>query len=337
MRPTEVDEVLGRIGARFEGIVTWRAASQAGVTAREFRYPIDNGRLIRLANGVCRLRDHPFTWRSALRAALAEAGDDAAAALRSAGRLHGAYAYRNAREIEVVRLRGGNHDLALGRLYRTRVLTPRDLTVVDGIPVTSLARTCFDLAGDPPLPFRGNEARRVLHSRHMERVVNDALARRGLTLVKEAAVLATIGKRGRAGTRMIREIITKFGPQYVPTYSDAESLFCELLELSSLPAPRRQVAMSDEQGWIGTVDFLFDPRLVVEIDSSWHDGPLDTFEDDVRDKRLEGLGYDVRRVRYWEMALHPRRLLAELDRRHNELLGTLSTDIPSKSVPRTGA
>ena len=38
--------------------------------------------------------------------------------------------------------------------------------------------------------------------------------------------------------------------------------------------------MSDEQGWIGTVDFVWQTSmLVLEIDSVWHDGPLDRDQD----------------------------------------------------------
>jgi len=136
----------------------------------------------------------------------------------------------------------------------------------------------------------------------MERVANDALARRGLTFVQEAAVLVALARRGRNGTRLVRSLLLKFGPSYVPTFSDAESLFVELLERFAVDAPERQVAIAGARGFIGTVDFLWPrQRLVVEIDSRWHDGPLDRADDAERDDALRAAGFDVLRIRYGEL------------------------------------
>lgn len=312
------ESALAGIGAQRHGVVTTELAVGAGVGWAVLDHHVRDGRLCRIGRGVYRLRDHPWTWEAQLRAALDLAGPGSVAGFRSAARLHGFYSYAGCEAIEVVVSRGRDHRVAVGRLIETRHLPDAHTTEIGGFPVTTVARTCFDLAGDPDPSLR-SKAGQTVHERRMARVVNDALARRGLTFAAEVAVLLVHGKRGRSGTRLVRALMKRFGPKYVPTMSDAESLFAELLDTTDLPEPERQVALSDEQGWIGTVDFLFRrARLIVEVDSAWHDGPLDVEADEGRDLRLEGAGWEVWRVRYGEMALAPTDLVRRLHERLHE-------------------
>src|SRR3546814_11521870 len=77
----------------------------------------------------------------------------------------------------------------------------------------------------------------------------------------------------------------------VPTMSDLETLFIQLVETYRLPPPAVQASISGPSGWIGTVDFLFEQvRHVVEIDSSWHAGPMDRAADAERDEALREIG-----------------------------------------------
>jgi very-short-patch-repair endonuclease len=147
----------------------------------------------------------------------------------------------------------------------------------------------------------------------MRRVYNDALARRGLTFAQEAAVLASTARRGRRGSSLVRAILTQYPPDHEPTHSDTEFLFMEFLDAHGLPVPRRQLRVSGARGFIGIVDFAWpEVRLVVEIDSTWHDGPLDRDEDARRDEELEEAGWRVLRYRYRDLIAHPHRVAAEL-------------------------
>jgi hypothetical protein len=147
----------------------------------------------------------------------------------------------------------------------------------------------------------------------MLRVYNDALGRRGLTFTQEASVLLVLAKRGRPGTQLVRRILKALGPQYVPTRSDTETLFHELVHAYDLPEPEKQVALSDARGFVGVVDFLWRrERVVAEVDSTWHDGPLDEDEDLARDQRLRAAGFTVRRYRYGRIVLAPAAIAREL-------------------------
>ena len=90
------------------------------------------------------------------------------------------------------------------------------------------------------------------------------------------AVLLVLARRGRRGTRLVRLILEHYGPTHRPTASDVETLFLELVLDRGLPEPERQAPIVGPRGWIGTVDFAWrSVLLVVEVDSSWHDGPYD--------------------------------------------------------------
>jgi very-short-patch-repair endonuclease len=175
----------------------------------------------------------------------------------------------------------------------------------------------------------------------MQRVLNDALGRRGLTLGQLAAVRASVGKRGRPGSALTRELIAKLGPKYTPTDSEGESLVAEMIDELSLTVPERQVPMTDAEGWIGTVDFVWKSALLVlEIDGAWHDGPFDQEADMARDRRITALGYDVWRWRYRDLVVSTSRFMRDLHQRL-ELRGETGAIAPvsiqhSSQEPGTG-
>lgn len=301
---------VAAIGAELDGVVPTMLAEKRGVDHDARKHLRSRGVLVKVCRGVDRLRDHPVTWRTRCRIALAAAGDGAVLGLRTAARLHGFYSYRSRPEIEVVVLRGLDHDVPHTRVMESRWLPPDHVTVVDGLPVTTVARTFFDLCGDPD---GGMRVAHPAHEQKMSRVYNDAVARRGLSFHLEAAVLLVMARRGRAGTQLVRTLLLRFGPKYKPTQSEAESLFYELVLAYGLPEPDKQVAISGDRGFIGVVDFLWRAVLhVVEVDSRWHDGPLDEEHDEERDAELEAAGYTVGRYRYGQMVERPAAIAREL-------------------------
>jgi hypothetical protein len=265
---------------------------------------------VSVGKGVDRLRDHPFDLRSQCRAALALAGPGAVLSLRTAARLHECWAHRKATNVEVLTRRGLDHRLPVGRYIETRWLPEQHVTRVDGFPVTTIGRTFFDLCGDPD---PGLSLRHTVHERRMRQLYNDCLGRRGMTFTMAVAVLSVMARRGRRGTRLAREILRSYGPKHTPTRSNVETLFFELVRTYGLPEPESQAVIAGWGGFIGTVDFAWRPaKLVVEVDSSWHDGPLDAEADEQRDRLLAAAGYQVRRYRFGDVALEPGRVIREL-------------------------
>ena len=152
----------------------------------------------------------------------------------------------------------------------------------------------------------------------MARVMNDALARHGMTLAQLAAIRAMIGGRGRSGSTLVRRLLLDLGPDYVPTQSEGESLVMEIVDALGVVEPERQVPMSDHQGWIMNVDFLWRATgLVLEVDSTWHDGPLDRRMDRQQQRRLEAAGWEVWRWPYRRLAVNAPRFGRQLTERLN--------------------
>ena len=304
------EDRVASVGAGRRGIVTNAGLRGVGVSDDEARRLRDRGVLVSLGRGVDRLRDHPFDLDSRRQALLDLGGDGSVLGLRAAARLHELYRYRRSEAVEVLTQRGRDHRLPFGRLVQTRRLPSSHVTFVAGFPVTTIARTFFDLCGDPDGRMSvGHPA----HEKLMLRVYNDAVGRRGLTFGQLATVLTQLARRGRAGTQLVRHILMTLGPDHEPTRSEVESLFMELVAEYGLPEPEKQVVIVGDGGFIGTVDFLWRrARVIVEIDSRWHDGPLDKQSDLERDERLRAAGYEVFRYRYPQLIGHPTRIAREL-------------------------
>lgn len=310
VRTVEAEERVAAIGGERRGIVTTKLARKAGLTDDDLARLRGRGLLVALGRGVDRLRDRPFDWPSRCRAALDLAGDGSVLGPRPSARLHQFYAYRHDERIEVYCRRGGDHRIALGRVIETRWLPAPHVTTVDDLPVLSLGRTFFGLCADPEpgLPYR-----HPAHHRKMRRVYNDALGRRGLTFTQQAAVLTVTARQGRRGTALVRSILLEFPPEHEPTRSETEFLFLELLETYGIAPGNRQQVITGPQGFIGTVDFCWPAaRLVVEIDSTWHDGPLDSLDDARRDELLVAAGWTVLRYRYRQLVAEPAAVAREL-------------------------
>jgi hypothetical protein len=310
MRGREVERVVASIGERRRGIVLTALALDAGLDKRDLFRLRERGTLVALGRGVDRLRDRQFDWESRCQAGLDLAGPDAALGLRTAGRLRHFYAYRASEDVEVLVERGRDQRTAVGRIVQTRSLPAAHVTEVDGFRVTTAARTFFDLCGDPDPGVRYTSR---YHERRMRQVYNDCLSRRGMTFTQEAAVLLVQARRGRRGTTLVRDTLLHYGPQHVPNDSDTSTLFDELVRTFDVPEPERQVPVTGPDGFIGVVDFLWPAaRHVVEVDSSWHDGPLDREEDALRNKRFEAAGYTWARYRYGDIVARPQAIAREL-------------------------
>ncbi|MGH9186487.1 MAG: DUF559 domain-containing protein [Acidimicrobiales bacterium] len=315
MKTHEIDKRVARCAERQAGAICLHQVTQAGGDSELARRRVRDGRWQRLARGIYRLCGVPLTWFTWLWAAHFEAGTDSVISHRSAARIHGLWAYRHTDAIDITRRECRDHDITLGRLHETSILDPDHVVEIDGLPVTSLARTIFDLAGDPPRHLRGTEQGWAIHGLKIRRVVNNAMRRHGLTVGALAAVLAALGKKGRPGTRLIRQLVKEFGPGYVPTESELEDIFLEVLRAYGLPVPTKQVRLGTDEAFVGRVDFLYEAaRLIIEVDGRDHDGPLDRDADRWRDNDFNADGWHVIRVRWRDLTEDPGRVARAIRR-----------------------
>jgi very-short-patch-repair endonuclease len=172
-------------------------------------------------------------------------------------------------------------------------LALEDCTTRDGFPVTTVARTLFDLAETIPfesLKGAAEEADRLklLQLRELEEVCE-----RG---------------RGRRALRPVRQLVADLRPPDEGR-SPLEIRFPAFLREHRLPAPAQNVLVLGHE-----VDALWPAaKLVVELDSWEHHGHRTAFERDrARDPKLLIAGYRTIRVTHRRLDREAAQLAAEI-------------------------
>ncbi|HET9163598.1 MAG TPA: DUF559 domain-containing protein [Solirubrobacterales bacterium] len=173
-----------------------------------------------------------------------------------------------------------------------------DLTARRRIPVTTLARTLFDVAAEmsPEALEAALREAEYLHSFRLyalERLLELCPGRRGATTIKTC--LSRLG-RGPTGRRRSR----------------LEDRFAALLARTDLPRAGLNVLL-DLDGDKVEADCLWrDQRVIVELDGRRAHGTRAAFDSDrERDRRLQAAGWHVIHVT-WGQLDNPEPLLADL-------------------------
>jgi Protein of unknown function (DUF559)/Transcriptional regulator, AbiEi antitoxin len=293
-----VDRRLAELAAAQKGVVALRQICAAGLSARAAHDRVATGRLHRVLPGVYAV-GHPNVSVDGNRiAAVLACGEGAALARRSAasawGMLNG-----DGRRFDVVapgRSGGRVGDEEKVDLRRTRRLRAEDVTVLRGIPITTVARTLLDLAG-------------CAGSRTVQRAVHEAEV---LDLLDVSAVEATIRRNpGRRGTRVLRAAVGVGAPD--PSNGAMAMRFLELCSEHGLPTPRLG-AHVDGGDRLYEVDALFvAERLIVELDGGRVHRTRRNFQTDRRrDSVLAAAGFQTLRYTWARMGDEPAEIAAEV-------------------------
>ncbi len=251
---------------------------------------------------VLRLVGSVATFEQRCMAATLDAGPRAAVSHHAAVRLWQLPGFVGD-EIHTSRPRGGTRrptDLSV--LHEPRALPVSHLTARDAIPLTTAARTVFDLAG-------------AVHPGRLERALDNALARRLTTIAALERITADLAKHGRPGSTLMRTLLAERGAGYVAPDSGLEGRFLWLLRSNGLPEPERQVDVGGDR-WVGRVDFAYrDRRLLIEIDSDiHHTTKLDREADCRRDTELTAAGFRVVRITDGQVWFRPREAVGAVRR-----------------------
>lgn len=184
------------------------------------------------------------------------------------------------------------------RVHRTKSLPRRDVTRRRGIPVTTPARTLFDLAS-------------ILDYRSLRRAVRQAQALRRVNVRQLTEVLARLRPRRGAG-KLARVVATGAAP----TRSELEDVVLDLILDGGLAHPEVNVPI-----WLDgrclVPDFRWPrERLIVEADgAAWHDHRLAREDDAERQALLEAHGERIVRVTWPQAVGQPAQTLSRLSRR----------------------
>jgi very-short-patch-repair endonuclease len=226
-------------------------------------------------------------------AAVLACGDDAVLSHKCGAALLGLRPTPSGRTDVTIRRRGARPqpDIAV---HRTRSLHPTDVTVREGIPCTSLARTLVDLAA-------------VLDADRLDRALEQSVL---LNLFDGRALDAAIERSvGRPGVGTLRRLRAKLADDPPVLRSEMERRLLALIRRARLPPPIVNGRIGHNE-----VDFHWPAqRLVVETDGRATHATAHGFERDRRrDLELHLAGWDVVRIGWSQLTNHPHRVIALL-------------------------
>jgi very-short-patch-repair endonuclease len=246
-------------------------------------------RLERCAPGVLRLVGSPITWEQRLMSGLLALGRSAAVSHRAAARLHG-LDRSTTDEVEFLVKRGQRNSRLADRVHSSGLIGRRDVVTVDGFRVTSATRTIIDLAN---IDVETDRLRAAIDSAVRLQLSSPEVIRRRL---------AEVRRRGRAGVRMLDELLVDAGG-----HTMLERDFLRLMREAGLPRPRTQVIFRDGQRTAARVDFLFPEfMLVVEVSGRLgHSSPAERARDAQRRNELQDIGLRVYEFTWEQVTKRP--------------------------------
>jgi predicted transcriptional regulator of viral defense system len=188
-----IDQRVAAFAERNHGVFGALHLDLLGVAPHEREYRLRSGRWISLHDGVYRLVGTPSSWHGDVLAACWAGGHRAVASHRTAAEIWELPGRgREALELTCPHRKRARHDGLV--VHESRVLEVVDITIEHRIPVTTVARTLFDLTT-------------VRSPTTVDLALDNAL-RRDLTSLSELdAVMARLGGRGRRGTRRFRALL----------------------------------------------------------------------------------------------------------------------------------
>jgi len=281
------------VAARQHDVFSLAQLGAIGLSASAVRKRVASGRLYRVHRSVYSLAPPELlSRRGRYLAAVLACGPGAVLSHRSGADLHQLRATDRGR-IDVT-VPGGacrHHDGI--DVHRSWTLAAAGTTIIDGIPVTTVARTLLDLAA-------------VVAERHVERALNQAEI---LELLDVRALDRQLEcNRSRPAASKLRAVLAAYDVGQGPTESELEEGLLDLCRVAGLPAPERQVyiVLGDGEPAI-RVDFAWRAqRLIIETDGAKYHRTRRAFESDRRrDQRLALAGWRVVRVTWRQIEGHP--------------------------------
>ncbi|MEX1184759.1 MAG: type IV toxin-antitoxin system AbiEi family antitoxin domain-containing protein [Gemmatimonadota bacterium] len=287
----EVERVMLDLAAPQHGVVSYCQLLAAGVSRHMVDRRLRAGLLERLHHGVYRVGPIVAPRAREMAAVLACDGRSVISH-RTATALWQVTPQQPASESVEVMSPHGHYRRQGIRARRVRNLLPDEVTTLDAIPVTTVARSLMDLAS-------------VTSGRPLERAVAEAYA---LKLTTRAAIVRLLGRHvGQPGAGRLLGLVESKAPAL--TRSEAEELFLAAVRGVGLPAPEVNVRLCGYE-----VDFYWrKERYAVEVDGFAFHSSADRFESDRhRDGVLAAAGIRVMRVTWRQVTDEPGKMLVRL-------------------------
>ena len=283
------------VAARQHGVVTLAQLVACGLSTSGVRNWLALGRLHRVHGGVYAVGRADLTPRGRWMAAVLACGAGALLSHASAAALHGIRATAASRiEVTVPRLSSLTRPGI--RVHNHPHIAGADVTIVDGIPATAVARTLLGLAT-------------FLRESSLERACDQAVALELFDMREMEDLLRR--SRGRRGVRRLRDVLARGDLGANVPASGLEVRYRDLCAQAGLPKPEinRCILLGDEYH---RVDFLWRrERVVIEADGRRHHATgWQRARDERRDALLTAHGYRHARITEETIEDHPAEAIA---------------------------
>jgi very-short-patch-repair endonuclease len=271
-----LDRAAARIAARQFGVISSAQLAACGLSHNRIGQRVKAGQLQRLWRGVYAFGHRKLTRQGHLIAAVLACGPNAVVSHLAAAVEWEVLAFGGSAIDVTVPGRGTRAKRPGIRLHCVRGLDPDEITLKDGIPITTPAKTLIDLNA-------------VVSARLLERAFEQAQIRR---LLPSGALEAAVGRANGRRTRILRALIARERRARTVTRSELEECFLALVRRAGLPEPEVNVRLAGYE-----VDFLWrSRRRVIEVDGhAYHSTRQATTRDRRKDDDLEAAGYRVTR------------------------------------------
>lgn len=282
-------------------VIEGRRAQKLGLTKDQLHKRVKRGAMYRKQRGVYTAGNESVGARGEWRAAVTAVGTDAFLDAGSAVALFGAREPDADELTHVVCLRDVDHRKGV-RVHSQPDLPVGDTTMRHGIRTVTAARALLGYAATGPG-----------HGK-LRRALNQMLVDRHVSLAQVVDLMAR--SRGRRGVaRLARAMLDG-----KPTRSELEDMAVAALRTSGAEFETNAKIVGCE------VDVLFrDARVVVEIDSRYHDTPMARADDEAKDARLVAAGYVVERVRHRDLTVDLHRRVPEILALVDDRIGAFSS------------
>ncbi|VAW09393.1 hypothetical protein MNBD_ACTINO02-307 [hydrothermal vent metagenome] len=285
---------LARVAGSQRGVFTRAQALGVGFSARALESRVETGMYDRLYPGVFAIGGSPSSWRRDVAAAVLSRSALAAASHKTAAHLWGMTSMRP-NTIEVVTRRHRRTKRDSFTVRESKDLRSRQIEKIDGVDVTSAARTVVDLGASAPVGY-------------VETCV-DAGLRKGLFVPADVKLfLDQVARKGRTGVGTIRPIIEARLDWTARTESVLEDRFRALVASSYVPLPIAQFVLREPDGtFVCRADFAYpERRALIELDGEAYHVDRESFQTDrLKQNRAHSLGWVVYRFTWHQIVNEP--------------------------------
>ena len=280
------DQVVRDLARSQQLLVTRHQLLAAGLDRRAISRRIQSGMLEGVTSRVFRLGGSPTFPAQRLMIPLLHVGREAYISHTTAAAWWGIAGFRIDRiHLSIERVFHWQEKMRPVIVHHSTVIPDWCRKIHRGVPIVSPALVVLQLAGS-------------LDKDRVSRALDSAWSLRLLDGQTVDALLVRLGRKGRNGVTVLRELRRLRPDPWVPPASNLESRFGELAERNGMRF-RRQVNVGDEE-WSGRVDFLADdcPLIVEILSERYHASLTDRANDEARRDRHAQMGFVV--VEVWD-------------------------------------